>query len=139
MTATIETQFGTESSTTRRQPLLRATAVSGVVGAIATTAFAVVAHAAGVSFEIGGEQIPALGFANLTAIGAVLGGVLLLVLNKFSDRPRRSFYATTTVLTIVSCVPSVIMPQDTATKAALVAAHVLAALIIVPILARAAA
>lgn len=139
MTATVGTALVTEPTSTRRHPLLRATIVSAVAGAIATSAFAAAAHAAGVPFAIEGEQIPMLGFANLTVIGAVLGGLLLLAFNRFGNHPRRRFVETTAALTVVSCVPSVIMPPDTATKAALVIAHVLAAVIIVPILARAAA
>jgi Family of unknown function (DUF6069) len=39
-------------------------------------------------------------------------------------------------LTALSCVPSVAMPSDTATKVALTALHLLAAAIIVPVLMR---
>ena len=39
-------------------------------------------------------------------------------------------------LTALSCVPSVVWPDDAATKVALVALHVLAAAIVVPVLVR---
>jgi hypothetical protein len=89
-----------------------------------------------VSFEIEGEMIPIYGFAQLTLIGAVIGGVLVAALNRWSGSPRTRFVQTTVVLTIVSCVPSVAMPDDIATQIALVALHLLAAAIIVPVLAR---
>jgi peptidoglycan/LPS O-acetylase OafA/YrhL len=81
-------------------------------------------------------MIPLLGFAQLTFVGAVIGGVLLAVLNRRSDRPRHRFLQVTAALTALSCVPSVAMPPDAGTKAALVAIHLLAAAIIVPVLAR---
>jgi hypothetical protein len=116
--------------------LPRATFVVGLVAAVVTTAAAAVADLAGVSFEIEGEMIPIYGFAQLTLIGAVIGGVLVAALNRWSGSPRARFVQTTVVLTIVSCVPSVAMPDDIATQIALVVLHLLAAAIIVPVLAR---
>jgi len=69
-------------------------------------------------------------------IGAVIGGLLLAALNRWSDDARRRFLQVTAVLTALSCVPSVALPDDVATKATLVALHLLAAAIIVPVLAR---
>src|SRR5207237_2068327 len=109
------------------------------VAAAVTTAAAGVAHAAGVPFVIDGEMIPMAGFAQMTLLGAVVGGLLLAASNRFSARPRRRFIQTTSVLNAVSCLPSVALPPDAATKLALVALHGLAAVIIVPLLARRAA
>jgi hypothetical protein len=72
----------------------------------------------------------------MTLLGAVLGAVLLLVTNRYAAQPRRRFLQVTVLLTALSCVPSVMSPPDTASKIALVVAHVLAAVIIVPVLAR---
>jgi hypothetical protein len=127
-TATIDTT--SHSAATTAHPVRRAALVSGAVGAAATTAFAAAADAAGVPFAIDGETIPLLGFAQMVALGVVIGGVLAAILR------RRQFVALAVVLTALSCIPSVTMPPDTATRLALVATHVLAAAIIVPALAR---
>jgi hypothetical protein len=116
--------------------LRRTTLAVGAAAAAVTTAAAAVAHAAGVSFEIEGEAIPVLGFAQMTLLGAILGGVLLAVLNRHSGNARQRFVQATVALTALSCVPSVAMPDDAGSALTLVALHVLAAAIVVPVLAR---
>ena len=112
-------------------PVRRAALVSGGVAAVATTAVAAAADAAGVPFAIDGETIPLLGFAQMTAVGAVIGGVLAALV-----RRRSAFVTLAVVLTALSCVPSVTMLPDAASRSVLVLTHVLAAAIIVPALAR---
>ena len=114
----------------------RAALISAVKAAAGTTAIAAVADAAGVPLAIDGETIPLLGFAQLTLIGAMLGGFMAAVVNRYSSQARRWFTLVAVVLTAVSCVPSVAFPPDVATKVILVATHLLAAAIIVPALAR---
>jgi peptidoglycan/LPS O-acetylase OafA/YrhL len=116
--------------------LRRTTVVAGLVAAAVTTAVAAAVHAAGVSFEVGGEMIPLASFAQMTFLGAVIGGVLLAVLNRRSRAIRRRFVQTAVALAALSCVPSVTWPDDASTKVALVALHVLAAGIVVPALVR---
>jgi hypothetical protein len=122
--------------TTVRPSLRRTTVAAGAGAAAITTAGAAAVHAAGVPLAVQGEMIPLAGFAQMTFLGAVIGGLLLAALNRWSDAPRRRFLQTTTVLTALSCVPSVALPPDAATKLALVTLHVIAALIIVPALVR---
>lgn len=137
MSATTTTTVPVQESTERTaHPIRRATVVSGLAGAAAATALAAIAGAAGVPFEIDGEAIPVGGFATLTVLGAVLGGILLVATNRYAARPRRRFLQATVALTALSCVPSLTAPPDTASKTALVAAHLLAAVVIVPLLAR---
>ena len=126
----------TAERTTRSHPVRRAALVSGVVAAAATTALAAAADAAGVPLAVDGETIPLVGFAQMTLIGAVLGGVIAAALNRYASQARAWFTTVAVVLTALSCIPSVALPQDTATKVVLVATHVLAAAIIVPALAR---
>lgn len=133
ITTTVPVPAGTERTT---HPVRRATVVSGIAGAAAATAFAAVARAAGVPFEVDGEPIPLGGFTTMTMLGAVLGGILLAVVNRYATQSRRRFLQAAAVLTALSCVPSLTSPPDTASKIALVAAHLLAAVIIVPVLAR---
>jgi hypothetical protein len=124
------------SVTPKTASLLRTTIVVGIAAAGIVTVVAALLHAVGVSFEIDGEMIPLLGFAQLTFVGAVIGGVFLAVVNRRSAAPARRFAQIAVALTALSCVPSVAMPDDVATKLALVALHVLAAAIIVPLLLR---
>ena len=132
-TATIEAPATTTTTPAR---LRHRTVKSGLVGATVTTASAAAMHAAGVSFEIEGEMIPLLGFAQMTFVGAVIGGLLLAGLNRWSDRAHSRFVQVSVALTALSCVPSVTVPDDAASKIALVFVHVLAAAIIIPALAR---
>ena len=137
------TQYPTIPSTTTRattRTTLRRLAVStvlaGLVASAATTATAALAHAAGVSLDIAGDPVPVLAFAQMTFLGAVLGGLLLAGLNRRSTHARTRFVQVTVALTVLSCIPSVLVPDDAASKVALVALHVVAAALVVPALVR---
>ena len=135
MSVTTATLTGAPEAT-RPASLRRTTVAVGAAAAAAVTAVAAAAHAAGVSFEIEAETIPVVGFAQMTFLGAVLGGLILAGLNRWSRSARTRFLQVTAALTALSCVPSVAMPDDAASVITLVALHVLAAVIIVPALAR---
>lgn len=111
--------------------LVRTGLIAGGVAAICTTTVAAIAAAAGVSLEVDAKAIPIAAFAWWTIIGALLGMVLARVLGE----PRR-FVVVTTVATGLSLIPAVGAPDDPATKAVLVGAHLLAAAIIIPALSR---
>ena len=81
-------------------------------------------------------MIPLAGFAQMTLVGAVVGALIAAGLKRRSTAARRRFLQTTGMLTALSCVPSIALPPDVATKLALVATHMIAATIIVPVLAR---
>ena len=115
--------------------LPRATVSAGVLAAVATTAGAAVLRAAGIPLAAHGE-IQLAAFAQLTFIAAICGGVLLAVLIRRSSAPRQQFVRITAGLTALSCVVPAAFADTTASKIALVALHVLAAAIIVPVLAR---
>jgi peptidoglycan/LPS O-acetylase OafA/YrhL len=137
LTTTVPTVTAPRYATTRSaRSLRRTTVVAGLVAAAVTTGVAAAVHAAGVSFEVGGKMIPLVDFAQLSFLGAVIGGVLLAVLNRRSCSARRRFLQTAVALTALSCVPSVTWADDAATKLALVALHVLAAVIVVPAVVR---
>ena len=137
-TLTSSAQAGAPSARRARRSwvLTRTTVAVGAIAAAVVTAAAGLLHAVGVSLEIDGEMIPLLGFAQMTFLGAAIGGFLLAGLNRWSAEPRRRFVQVAVALTALSCVPSVAMPDDVATKLTLVALHVLAAAIIVPVLLR---
>jgi hypothetical protein len=135
-TAPTATTVPSYATTPSARTLGRTTVVAGAVAAALITGVAAAFHAAGVSFKVGGKMIPLAGFAQMTILGAVIGGVLLAVLNRGSRSARRRFLQTTVALTALSCVPSVTLPHDAATKLALVPLHVLAAVVIIPALVR---
>jgi len=114
---------------TRR--LVRSGAFAGAIAAVGTTAVAAIAHAADVSLDVDGEAIPIAAFAWWTVIGAALGVGLARLL-----RERRRFVIVTAVAVGLSLIPALTAPDDTATKAVLVGAHLLAAAIIIPTLSR---
>ena len=115
--------------------LPRATASVGVLAAAATTAVAAVLRGGGVPLAVHGK-IPLAAFAQLTFLAAVVGGVLLAVLNRRSSAARRRFIQITVGLTALSCVAPAAFADTTASKIALVGLHLVAAAIIVPVLAR---
>ena len=132
MSLTTTTATVTRPQADRRAgSLRRTTVVAGLVAAAVTTAVAAALHAAGVSFQVDGEMIPLAGFAQMTFLGAAIGGLLLAVLNRRSRSTRRRLLRTAVALAALSCVPSVTWPDEVATKLALVALHVLAAVIVV--------
>jgi hypothetical protein len=116
---------------TATRDLVRTGALAGVLAAGGTTLVAVAASGADVPLEVDGQAIPASAFAWWTVIGAALGVLLARVLGD-----RRRFVVVASVLTALSLVPAVAGPDDTASRVVLVAAHLLAAAVVVPALAR---
>ena len=112
---------------TRR--LVRSGALAGAGAAVCTTAVAAIARAADVSLEVDGATIPIPAFAWWTLVGAALGVVLARFL-----RERRRFVVVTTVATGLSLIPAIAGPDDAATAAVFVTAHLAAAAIIIPTL-----
>ena len=126
---------GQEASVQSTRPstrlLVRSGALAGALAAVGTTVVAAIARAADVSLEVDGAAIPIPAFAWWTIVGAALGVVLARLL-----RERRRFVVVTTVAVGLSLIPAIAAPDDTATKAVLVGAHLLAAAIIIPTLGR---
>jgi hypothetical protein len=115
--------------------LPRATASAGALAAAATTAGAAVLRGGGVPLAVHG-RIPLAAFAQLTFLAAVGGGVLVAVLIRCGSAARQRFIRITAGLTALSCAAPAAFADTTASKIALVALHLLAAGIIVPVLAR---
>lgn len=135
----------TDALTTARPHVTRPYATGAVVrtglaaaatAAAATTAVAAAGNAAGISLDVGGEPIPLFGFTQLTAVGALIGLVLAVVLARRARHPRTTFTRTTVALTALSLVPDLIVAADPATKALLMLTHLVAAAIVVPAIAR---
>jgi predicted MFS family arabinose efflux permease len=111
--------------------LVRRGAAAGAAAAVVTTATAVIARAVDVALEVDGAGIPIAAFAMWTVVGAALGILLARFLGD-----RRRFVTVALMTTGLSLVPPIALPDQVATKAVLVGAHLLAAAIIVPALSR---
>jgi hypothetical protein len=134
MTATphsTDREASVQSTRPSTRLLVRSGALAGALAAVGTTVVAAIARAADVSLEVDGAAIPIPAFAWWTIVGAALGVVLARLL-----RERRRFVVVTTVAVGLSLIPAIAAPDDTATKAVLVGAHLLAAAIIIPTLSR---
>ncbi|HJP77707.1 MAG TPA: DUF6069 family protein [Pseudonocardiaceae bacterium] len=103
---------------------------------VATSAIAAAGEFAGISLAVGGAPIPVSGFALLTVVFSLVGLVLALGLSRFARRPRTAFVRTTLVLTALSLVPDVLADAAGATKILLMLAHLVAATIVIPAIAR---
>jgi hypothetical protein len=118
-----------------RSTVLRPGLEAAVVAAVATTAFAAVTHAAGVSYEIKGAAIPILGFGQLTFMLSVLGIAIAAGVRRWARHPQSTFIRATVALTLLSFVPDLTAQAATSTKVSLMISHVIAALVVVPRLA----
>ena len=114
--------------------LWRAGVASGLVAAVATVAVATGARALDIPVAIEGEAIPVLGFAQLTLFFTAIGVLIARRLARKADRPRSTFLITTLVLTALSCIPDVLVSADVASKVTLIASHLVAASIVIPVL-----
>jgi hypothetical protein len=133
---------GPASGRTSRTPRLRGLAATSslatLVAMVATTLAATLARAVGVDFEVpeGGEAIPLSGIAVVTGFFSVVGSVIAVALLRWSARPAERFVWTAVTLTVISLVPPLVSGASTATMAALIALHLVAAAVMIPTLAR---
>src|SRR3954454_402810 len=125
----------THAGTAHRSHLVRTGAIAAVGAAVAATATAAIADAAGVRFVIGGDTIPIAGFAQLTIVFVAIGTALAAVLNRRAARPHHTFVITTLALTAISFVPDALAHAHPSTQLALMLTHVAAAAVAIPLLA----
>jgi hypothetical protein len=126
----VDTELAAGERTAARVPTWRFGLGTGAIAAVATTVVVVALRAAGVPFDIAGEAIPVLAFAQMVLLGTVIGIVLA------RRTSASTFVRTTVVLTVLSCIPDVFADTGTATKLSLILTHVVAAAIVIPRLAR---
>lgn len=121
---------------------LRGLALTGLlaslVAMVATAVVAALARAVGVDFAVSNsdETIPVSGIAVVTGFFSVVGVVLAAALLRWSARPAEWFVRTAVTLAAISLVPPVLLGADAATATALVGLHVIAAMVMIPTLAR---
>ncbi|MEV4490032.1 DUF6069 family protein [Micromonospora coxensis] len=137
MTSTAPTDRRSAHGQQRRRLLLPGLA-SAAAAAVTVTAVAALAMAAGVDFELpdGGESIPLLGFTQLTFTLSVVGILVALAIRRWASRPARTWVSTAVALTALSLVPPFLVGADVATECTLVLAHLIAAAIVIPVIAR---
>lgn len=116
--------------------LLLVGSAAAATAAAATAILAVVGHAVGVSTDMAGAPIPASGFAVMTVVFSILGLVIAAALRRFASHPRTAWIRVTVVLTALSFVPDLLAEAAAPTKALLMLAHVVAAAIVIPAVAR---
>jgi len=120
-----------------RPTLLVPGLVAAIVAAVTTTAVAALAMAAGVDFVFprdGDEAIPLLGFTQVTFILSMIGVLGAFALRRWTARPARTFLRLAVALTALSLVPPSLVDADVSTRLTLVALHLLAAAIVVPVI-----
>jgi hypothetical protein len=136
MTATITAPATSTSTGTRtNRKLWRTGATVGLVAAAVTAAYAGIVSAAGVSLAVGGEDIPVLGFAQMTFLFTLVGTAIAVVLARRARHAQQTFVRTTVALTLLSFVPDVFADAPVGTRIALAVSHVIAAAIVIPVLA----
>ena len=129
---------GPTSHTHRLRGLAGTGFIATLAAMVATTLAAALAQAVGVDFEVpdGGEAIPLSGFAVVTGFFSVVGIVIAAALLRWSARPAERFVWTAVSLTVISFVPPLLSGANSATIAALLGLHLIAATVMIPTLAR---
>jgi len=128
----VTTTLTTSNRTRTGRGIWKAGLLATGAAAVATSTVAAVAHAAGVPLTVGGDEIPVLGFAQMTVLFSVVGIVLAVALARWARRPERTFVVTTITLTALSLVPDASADASTATRLVLGLTHVVAAAIVIP-------
>ncbi|SCG76017.1 DUF6069 family protein [Micromonospora coxensis] len=137
MTSTASTDRLSTQGRQRRRLLLPGLAAAAAA-AVTVTAVAALAMAAGVDLELpdGGESIPLAGFTQLTFTFSVVGILIAWAIRCWASRPARTWVRTAVALTALSLVPPFLVDADLATECTLVLAHLVAAAIVIPVVAR---
>ncbi len=136
-TSSTRTSAGAPASVTERRPVWKHGLAAAAVASVATTILAALASAAGVSFaDRTGASIPLAGFAQLTLLFSMIGVGMAAVLARRARRPRATFVRTAVTLTALSFVPDLTFGFDAGSAATLICLHTVAAVIVVPTLAK---
>ncbi|MFI6263187.1 DUF6069 family protein [Micromonospora sp. NPDC051006] len=131
-----DVQLSTHSQ--QRSRLFLPGLAAAAAAAVAVTAVVAIAMAVGVDFELpeGGESIPLVGFTQLTFTLGVVGILIALAIRRWASQPARTWLRTAVALTALSLVPPFLVDANLATECTLVLAHLIAAAIVIPAIAR---
>jgi amino acid transporter len=130
-------QSPSASDTTGRQPVWKQGGIAAIVASVATTVLAAIASAGGVSFaDHTGSSIPIFAFPQLTLTFSLIGVGMAAVMARKARRPRTTFVRTAVALTLLSYVPDLTFGFDAGSASTLITLHTVAALIVVPAVAK---
>jgi hypothetical protein len=131
------------SSESRTRSVWRVGIVATLVGAAVTELFALAARAIDVPMAAAdpgvdrAKDIPVGGFFMAVVIWGLVGVVLAAALRRWTRNPARVFVITTVTLTVLSLLgPAFAGATETSTKIVLAVAHLIAAAVIIPPIAR---
>ncbi|MEU6136988.1 DUF6069 family protein [Nocardioides sp. NPDC047086] len=144
----MSTSTYTQTTTTTHQfagrlPVWLVSVTAVVAGALVTGVYEFLARAVGVPFNVAlpgtglaPAAVPATGLAWAVAELGLIGIVIAVCLDRFAKRPRSTWKRTAWTLTALSLVPSLVAVTDSyATNIMLVISHLIAAVVIVPVIA----
>jgi len=103
---------------------------TGAVAAAVVTAVAGAFQAAGATLAVMDGAIPLASYAQMVLLATVAGIVIA------RHTSRTTFFRVTVGLTVLSCVPDIAWGDGVVSKAGLILTHVVAAVIVIPRLAR---
>jgi Family of unknown function (DUF6069) len=137
-TAPHDTTTATATATVQANHYVRAGLVAALAAATVNTVVVAIAKAGDVSLSVddSARPIPVIGFAQVTIVSALIGIAIAAVLRRRSARPAVWFTRIAITLTALSLVPPFLVDAETSTKALLLATHLIAAAIIIPVIAK---
>jgi len=128
----------TTTTATRTSTVVKTVGAVTAAAAVAVEGVVAIANAVGPDVRLQGEAMPAGGCAIGVLMCMVPAIALLAGLRRWAANPARSWLRATVVLTALSLVPDLTVPDTTvASRGTLMVAHLVAAAIIVPAVARA--
>lgn len=137
-----EVQDVANQVSTQARHQLRHLVVTGLIATLiamaATTITAALAQAVGFDFKITNhdETIPLSGFAIVTGLFSIVGTLMAVAFLRWSTRPAERFVRTTVALIATSLVPPFLSKASAATIIVLVILHLIAAIVMIPTMAR---
>jgi hypothetical protein len=133
----MSTITATATRTARTSGVWKTVAATTLAAAIATEAVVALARATGIDVAIQGQDLKPGGCSTILLMCMVAGVAVLAAVRRWASSPARTWVRATVALTVLSLVPDLTVP-DTATSSRIVlmTAHLVAAAIVIPALAR---
>jgi hypothetical protein len=130
MDATIDT------TTQDKGSLCKVGALAGLGAGIATGVIGAVASAIDVPLNVGGNEVPVGAFFGSAFVAVLAGTGVAAVLARKDEHPARAFAAIAVIVTLFSLGGPLSADAETATRVTLVLAHLAAATVAIPVIAR---
>lgn len=125
------------TSTIRTTGVWKTVAAATPAAAVATEAVVALARGAGIDVAIQGKDLKPGGCTVMVLLCMVAGALVLAAIRRSAKNPRRTWIRATVALTALSFVPDLTVPDtSTSSRIVLLTAHVVAAAIVIPAVAR---